>query len=168
MQAGGQAKRKLNTSLELALTCIYVELPLKHYFVFNCVTLGLKFALHLAKNPFSFVIQHQTASNLFSSRRSSKDERAREKWGEDKKKQEEGSFSASPLPLSLFFVLAPLFARSLISRRSPRGKEEITRSLSNNVSDSKRRTLYQYQFKLQINSFGKNSVSKLEFLVTLK
>ena len=28
-----------------------------------------------------------------------------------------------PSPLSLFFVLAPLFAGSLISRRSPRGKE---------------------------------------------
>ena len=34
-----------------------------------------------------------------------------------------------PLAFFFFFVLAPLFARSLISRRSPRGKEETTRSL---------------------------------------
>ena len=39
------------------------------------------------------------------------------------------SFSASPLPPLTFFVLAPLFKHSLISGRSPRGKEETTRSL---------------------------------------
>ena len=60
-------------------------------------------------------------------------QRAHEKWGEDKKKREGGGETSLclllPSPLSHFFVLAPLFARFLISRRSLRGKEETTRSL---------------------------------------
>ena len=76
-------------------------------------------------------------SLLFSSRRSSRMEpqSAREKWDEDKNKREGGGEKQTkrcfPSPLSLLFVLAPLFVRSLRfhSRRSPRGKEETTRSL---------------------------------------
>ena len=68
-------------------------------------------------------------------------QRAREKWGDDKKKREGGvCFSPLPSPLSLFFVVAPLFARSLRfhSRRSPRGKEETTRGLTLHLADGVR------------------------------
>ena len=66
-------------------------------------------------------------------------QRAREKWGDDKKERE-GGVCFSPPPPSRFFCRRPTFRAlsEVHSRRSPRGKEETTRGLTLHLADGVR------------------------------